>query len=87
MNRAVLIGGVILVWVIAYADWLQDGWLKFGLPASWNDPFTVAITYDLEAQAKRSLRQAAVRAVEDKTPDWIEFWNWFENEGDRNDDD
>ncbi|MEO0477334.1 MAG: hypothetical protein AAF085_15405 [Planctomycetota bacterium] len=76
MTRFTLLFAVLGVWGLAYADWLAPGWLTFGLPASVAEPFKTSTTYDLGCRARRSLRQAAVTALENQTPDWAEFWHW-----------
>lgn len=58
-----------LIWVVAYLDWLEPGWLKFGVPASLEQPFTVTRRYDLVCET----REAAVDQV---VPGWAQFWEW-----------
>lgn len=64
------------LWLLAFCDWLEPGWLKFGIPASPTQPFTTVITYDVQCMARRSLHQAVMTTVESHTPDVLEFWNW-----------
>jgi hypothetical protein len=71
---------IVIIWSVAYLDWLQPGWLQFGFPAAWNKPLTTQTTYDLGAGVRRSSRCAIAEAANTLTPDWFpdwaEVWNW-----------
>ena len=63
---------IALAYITAYCDWLQPGYLKFGLPAAWNQPLTTATTYDLSA----SVRHTAKCTVLETIPNWAKPSNW-----------
>ena len=63
---------IALAYITAYCDWLQPGYLKFGLPAAWNQPLTTATTYDLSA----SVHHTAKCAVLETIPNWAKPSNW-----------
>lgn len=63
---------IIAAYLASYCDWLQPGFLKFGLPAAWDKPLSTAITYDLAA----GVRRTAHCAVLDVLPDWTKPTNW-----------
>ena len=63
---------IALAYVVAYCDWLQPGFLSFGLPAAWNRPLSTATTYDLTASVRRSAKCAALETI----PNWAKPNNW-----------
>ena len=67
---------IVSSWGLAYLDWLQPGWLQFGVPAAWNQPLTTQTTYDLAAGVRRTSRCAIAEGVTAVIPDWAEVWNW-----------
>ncbi|MEM1256629.1 MAG: hypothetical protein AAGI69_29705 [Cyanobacteria bacterium P01_H01_bin.21] len=76
MPRTILLLALIGVWGMAYADWLAPGWLKFDIPSHISKPLSTTTTHDLGCGIRRTLRQAAIHAIEDNTPDWAKFWQW-----------
>ena len=71
---------IVMAWGAAYSDWLEPGWLRYGVPAGWDRPFETETVYDAGLCIRRTMQGAAVARIEQHIPDRLEFWNWGEKE-------
>lgn len=53
-------------------DWLQPGYMQFGLPAAWDKPLSTKQSFDLAQGAKNTMKCTALETV----PDWAKPSNW-----------
>lgn len=72
MKKYLFPTAITCAYIFAYCDWLQPGYLKFGLPAAWNRPLSTATTYDLSASVRRSAKCTVLGTI----PDWAKPNNW-----------
>lgn len=72
MNKYFYASLLVAAYAVAYLDWLQPGYLRFGVPAAWDKPLTTATTYDLGAGVRNTAKCAALETV----PDWAKPANW-----------
>lgn len=72
MKNKLFVGAIALVYLVGYCDWLQPGFLKFALPASWDRPLSTAKSYDLGAGVRNTAKCVALEAI----PDWAKPGNW-----------
>ena len=72
MKKKLFAGAIALAYLAAYCDWLQPGFLKFGIPAAWNQPLRTATTYDLSEGIHHTAQCATLAVI----PDWAKPNNW-----------
>ena len=73
MRKNLFLLALVAAYFLGYSDYLQPGFLKFGIPAAWDKPFTTSQSYDLGA----GVRHTAECTVREAIPAWAKPADWF----------